>query len=632
MKRGIRVKLLATYILVSVVLLIGSVGVAITHSYTVQQYEQVINTMSIGYQLNQSMAKLIETYNELVLSNSTIVNDKNTNIIAITDQVDKQITYLDTAVVDPQAKISFEGLKNSIENVTKEVREGLDEVAQDKPTAFAHYQAAHRYYDFAQTNNTTFTYDQLRYINSIEASLHNSYVALEIAAGTFLVIAGVGSTLYGIRVARKIVNPLAKLSALATTVAAGKMEVDFDKNLLQRPDEIGSLAQAFETMVQRLRGKFKELEQEKATSEAERLKDEAILGSIGDAMLVTDSAGRVLLINDVAANLLNLDQTAVIGKSALGLYTLYSDDFSRVPPEKQPLFLALHESKKNEQNFHFSSQSGAKLSLHITSTPVVQQGALIGCIQIIRNVTHEAEIDRMKTEFISLASHQLRTPLSAIRWFIEMLLAGDAGKLKPEQREFAQNISESTQRMIELVNSLLNISRMESGRIIVEPKPTDLSKLVHNIINDLKGKTGGRNQTITIEIEKDMPLINLDERLVSQVYLNLLTNSIKYTPQGGQIHVTVLRKGNDVVTQVTDNGYGIPKAEQGKIFQKFFRASNIVRIETDGTGLGMYLVKAIVESTGGRVWFESDENKGTTFWFTIPMKGMRAKDGDVSLT
>lgn len=212
-----------------------------------------------------------------------------------------------------------------------------------------------------------------------------------------------------------------------------------------------------------------------------------------------------------------------------------------------------------------------------------------------------------------------------------MLVSGDGGKLTPTQADFAKNIYESTERMINLVNSLLNISRIESGRIIVDPQPTDLKEMVNDIVKDLKAKLDERQQTILLSVHDELGSINLDPRLISQVYLNFLTNAIKYTPKGGEIGVFISRKGEEVISQIADNGYGIPKREQGNVFKKFFRAENVVKIEADGTGLGLYLVKAIVESSGGKVWFRSIEGKGTSFWFSLPAAGMKAQAGEVAL-
>jgi len=378
-------------------------------------------------------------------------------------------------------------------------------------------------------------------------------------------------------------------------------------------------------------------EEEKNKTVTEKARDDAILENIGDGLIATDKKGVIILINTSAQNLLGWNSQEVVGKSFGETIPIVYEDNNPIPSEKHPITIALTQGQRimtsalSKDTLYYIKKDKSKFAVIMTATPVLINNEIVGSISIFRDATNEKQIDRMKTEFISLASHQLRTPLSAIRWFSEMLMGGDAGKLNNEQLDFAQNIYDSSVRMIDLVNSLLNISRIESGRIIVDPKPTNLRELVESIGKELKLKLTEREQTLVISVHNDLPLINIDPKLIRQVYLNLLTNAIKYTPKGGEISVFISKKDTEVISQVTDNGYGIPKEEQHKMFQKFFRATNIVKVETDGTGLGLYLIKAIVASSQGKIWFESEVGKGTTFWFTLPLAGMKAKQGEVTL-
>jgi PAS domain S-box-containing protein len=457
----------------------------------------------------------------------------------------------------------------------------------------------------------------------------------------------------------RFLRPIEEMTKVTAEIAKG----DLTKRVrVTTRDEIGKLAASFNNMTEKLQELYNNQEktiQEKTAQlsekvqdlektkteilhlleeqniakqklEQEKAKDDAIITSIGDALIVVDNAAKIVMVNPSAEELLEKKLTEINNKPYFEAVAVYDEQDILVPPDKQPVHVALLQHSKESQSYIYK-KSDKKVTITITATPIIQADKVQGVIAIIRDITKEREIDRMKTEFISLASHQLRTPLSAIKWFTEMLLSGDAGQLSQEQSDFARNISDSTERMIQLVNSLLNISRIESGRILIDPRPTDLKELVQGVVTDLKAKIEERHQNLIISVHEDLPKINIDPRLIRQVYMNLLTNAIKYTPKQGEITVFISKKDDEIISQVTDNGYGIPKSQQSRMFQKFFRAENVVKIETDGTGLGLYLIKAIIESSKGRIWFESEEGKGTTFWFSLPLAGMEAKKGEVTL-
>ncbi len=371
--------------------------------------------------------------------------------------------------------------------------------------------------------------------------------------------------------------------------------------------------------------------QEKEDAEKERVRDEAILASIGDGMVTIDKEGKIVIFNRAAEELTNWKAAEVVGKSWFETVPAMDDEGKLVSREDRDADKALTTGQKIYSQTIYLQKGTGKIPVAITATPIILNDQIIGAVGVFRDITHEREVDRMKTEFISLASHQLRTPLSAMKWFSEMLLAGDAGQLNAEQTEFMNNIYQSNERMIDLVNSLLNISRIESGRIIIDPKPTNLGILVKEVITELQKKIAEKKLNLVMSIHDGLPEINVDPKLIREVYTNLLTNAVKYTPAGGEIEIFISQKGEEIISQISDNGYGIPEKQQAKVFQKFFRAENVVKVETDGTGLGLYLIKAIVESSGGKIWFQSVENKGTSFFFSLQRAGSPAKQGEVTI-
>ncbi len=235
-----------------------------------------------------------------------------------------------------------------------------------------------------------------------------------------------------------------------------------------------------------------------------------------------------------------------------------------------------------------------------------------------------AEANRLKSEFVGVVSHQLRSPLSNLQWGIEYLMSGRGGKVQKGQTSYFEILKENSTRMQSLVNDLLEVSRIEEGSLSYEPKPFSLLKTVKKVVSEFEPYATAANVAIEIEA-KDLPQALGDSSRVEQVIQNLLDNSIRYTRKGsstkrkGVIKIYCKKKGSNLVFKISDNGIGIPKDDQRFIFHRFFRSQNVLKHETQGTGLGLYIAKAVVEKSGGTIKFRSKENKGSTFWFTIPI-------------
>lgn len=277
---------------------------------------------------------------------------------------------------------------------------------------------------------------------------------------------------------------------------------------------------------------------------------------------------------------------------------------------------------------------------HITPLVSMRDGRVFAYVATEEDITELQEIDKAKTEFVSLASHQLQTPLASINWYAELLGGGDAGKTTARQREYLDEIIRSSTRMAELVGALLNVSRIDMGRFAISPEPVDLKEALASAVGEQKFSADKKHQRLAVSMGKLPRSFSADPKLLRIIFQNLLSNAIKYTPEGGEISITsgAMKAGetfgkevlpeNSLCFSIRDSGYGIPKEQQPKIFTKLFRADNAKNMVTDGTGLGLYIVKSIIESAGGRIWFESEENRGTTFYFTLPVLGMREKSGD----
>ncbi len=238
---------------------------------------------------------------------------------------------------------------------------------------------------------------------------------------------------------------------------------------------------------------------------------------------------------------------------------------------------------------------------------------------ITRSFERLAEASRMKSEFVNIVSHQLRSPLSNLKWTIELLMSGRLGKIEEDQIEYFRILKENSERMEELVSDLLIVSRIETATLPLKKEETSLENLINKLISEFQPFAKASNVEIEFKGQKDLPKILTDPFQIRLVIENLLDNATKYVKDSGKVKILLEERAKNLYFEIKDNGVGIPKEDQKYIFQKFFRSENILRYQTQGSGLGLYISKAIIEKSGGKIGFKSREGIGSTFWFTLSL-------------
>jgi PAS domain S-box-containing protein len=337
--------------------------------------------------------------------------------------------------------------------------------------------------------------------------------------------------------------------------------------------------------------------------------------SATDGVVIVKINGDIMYVNPAWEKLTGYSASEVIGKKPRVLSSsktnekVYGRMWDTLSAGKPFVTDEILDVRKN----------GEEYQVQLAIFPILEGGKTQFYVLVEQDITDRKEIDRAKTEFVSLASHQLRTPLSTTNWYTELLLERGTGNLNEKQRKYLEEIYKSNKNMIDLVSTLLNVSRIELGTLKVDLGEVSPAALMENVIAAEKVSLDRADIKLVSEIEDDVPKIKSDEKLLRMVFQNLVSNAIKYTPNGGRVTV-ILRKGEDggIEVQVADTGMGIPEKDQGRIFTKMFRADNVREKKVEGTGLGLYIVKSVIEYFGGKIWFKSAEDKGSTFYVTLP--------------
>lgn len=350
---------------------------------------------------------------------------------------------------------------------------------------------------------------------------------------------------------------------------------------------------------------------------ADLTKFKAAVENAYDHIIISDINGKIIYANKAVTRTTGFTRSEIFGNTPAlwgkQMSKEFYDDFWNTIKFKKESFVG--EVRNRRKN-------GEIYNALISVTPILdKKGEVLYFIGIERDVTKEREVERMKSEFISLASHQLRTPLSATKWYLEVLADEEnTGKLTNSQREILLKTYDTTNKTIALVNNLLNVSRIESGKIFGKFEKTNLCELVEGVVKDLGPLVEEKKIEVIVSIPKDVESVYIDPKIIREVYSNLLSNAIKYSATSSKVIISTTEDVLYFLTKVQDFGIGIPLSEHKNIFSRFYRAQNAISKVPDGNGLGLYIAKIIVEAAGGRIWFESVEGEGTTFYFTLPKK------------
>ncbi len=357
-------------------------------------------------------------------------------------------------------------------------------------------------------------------------------------------------------------------------------------------------------------------------AQLERTKSQlrAIIDASQEAMLFLSPDGRPLKVNTRFTDFFGLDDTTVLSQSADQLTALLKGLF--VDDNSLDCWLAWSTT---DQEHIFREQQvqvrPVRREVDLSSLPVINvDQTYIGRLYVWHDVTHEREVDRIKSEFVSMVSHELRTPLTSIKGSVDLILTDETvGELTELQREFLGITQNNTCRLISITNDLLDLSRMESGKLALHREPLDITLLIGELLPSFQPGWDARRQRFTLHLPEKAPMVLADADRLMQILRNLLSNAHKYTPDEGHIDLSVEIAEPVARVEVTDSGIGLSKEEQAQLFTRFYRAHNAVTKAGGGTGLGLVITRSLVEMQGGEIGVSSEPGHGSTFRFTLPL-------------
>ena len=420
---------------------------------------------------------------------------------------------------------------------------------------------------------------------------------------TGIAIALAITAILGILLAQTVTRPISDMRKQALAMAKGNFS---RKVKVYGYDEIGQLAITFNSLT-------KKLQEAHATTEGERRKLSSVLSYMTDGVIATDRKGRVILINEPAAKMLNVSRETVLSSPIVSLLGLEEDyTFEELLNERDSVIL------------DYSSKSKTLILRANFSVIQKETGFVNGLITVLHDITEQEKIDMERREFVANVSHELRTPLTTMRSYLEALAEGAwrDEEIAPNFLDVTQN---ETERMIRLVNDLLQLSKMDSKDYRLTKDWTDFIFFYNRIIDRFE-MTKQQNVTFERKLPDHSAFVEIDEDKLTQVLDNIISNALKYSPEGGKVTFSIEEKDEFIIVSVSDQGVGIPKENIDQIFERFYRVDKARTRKLGGTGLGLAIAKEMVEAHGGKIWAASTEGKGTTISFSLPY--VRSEEDD----
>ncbi len=357
----------------------------------------------------------------------------------------------------------------------------------------------------------------------------------------------------------------------------------------------------------------------------ERSQFEAILKNLDDGVIEHDADMKIILMNPKAEDFLGVTYDEVKGLAISASLYKTRPNLEALTQILYPSLALFASPPKSAHNSHARNMeihvSNPEKKFLVTTTDMGNSSrGITSFLKILHDISQEQLVSQLKSEFVSIAAHQLRTPLSGIKWTLKLLLEGDAGALTPEQSELLKKGYETNERMIRLVNDLLNASRIEEGKFGYEFKDIDVARVLQSLVSSYSVLAKTKGIALLFEKTLNAPaMLYADPEKLALAVGNVIDNALKYTKEGGRIKVLLSRNAEFAEIQISDTGIGIPEAEQKKVFSKFFRASNVARLDIDGTGLGLFIAFHVIKRHGGNIFFISKEGEGATFTIRLPL-------------